>query len=832
MLVKSTNTEIVGTPAQSRLDVRAEDVRKIVSLMIQKYQSRVTPIREVVINALETTANAVANGREFCPVELSLNANAVINGSPFMTSGDEEHTYEDAVITITDHGEGMSPEFMTEMFSSLGASTKDQDEDAIGGFGIGSKSVLSLTDYATWRTVKDGQATVMIISTDNVDGFAVNTATTDTDEDNGTTVTVPVSSDIMGQIVRSLSKEFLDYVPSDKVIVTGNLADSMTVGAIVDNISHSTSNGVDFIDSSQFGRGTVHIMVNGAPYPLPDGVDHKLRGLEAEIEGGRLHKMSVMYKDIIVNLDQNDDAVVILGSRESLVNSDELVDVIVGKVQEAINEVANDIVSKITSLETTEGLFEVAKEISQSDIVELGIVTTRHMFRWSRTYGITSTLKAIAGGDNNPGLYGNTIVDGYNGKIVSLLDVMDSDGELVSGIADISRPSSDGFGYLMNDWQEKINDVLILNTTENQAKALINAKSIKDIAGDDAPQFYTTSGDVVYQTIEPIIDMAIELDTTFNGMEPSDFANIVTTDIRSRIKTSEKTVDEVREDIKKTVRKINAAKSGPRRRRTREEKIADAPLHVMEFQEGKGYEVTEFFPSVPKLEKWIRDKDAHWIPLTDHNGYNREPVTMVTDESVKKQKTISESVSNMNLVLVVIRKDTLDNRVWDIGGNLSIGRYESFHGFIENAEDRAVIFKAQNEHGIEDEGVNANRFINSCEMLMVDNGHGTPLLRRIMDQFDIHEGYREIMEGMFTRGWDGGKNGWYISTDDESRISVYLPAIAHVFVEGDYMKLVANLPDHIINNGHENIEVIEDAVTILRDSVDMVSGIVAVKDTK
>lgn len=61
----------------------------------------------------------------------------------------------DYTISIKDYGIGLSQERMFDIFCNLGESTKDGDNEYIGGFGIGSKSIFKYTDTYSVKTVSN-----------------------------------------------------------------------------------------------------------------------------------------------------------------------------------------------------------------------------------------------------------------------------------------------------------------------------------------------------------------------------------------------------------------------------------------------------------------------------------------------------------------------------------------------------------------------------------------------------------------------------------------------------------------------------------------------------
>lgn len=201
--VATTGSEANG----SGVFIRDQDRSKVLFMLIDTYKSMVTPIRELCTNALEVSEK----------VELHIDTNHV--DTSFIDENSKK--INNAVIKIVDHGSGMSREFLETVFLGAGASTKDGVDGAIGGFGIGAKSVLSITDQATWRTTKDGVTSVLILSRNGTktDHYI---ETFETDEPNGTTVIVPVDGETAHRIKAGIHSEFLDYQDPDRITMFVN----------------------------------------------------------------------------------------------------------------------------------------------------------------------------------------------------------------------------------------------------------------------------------------------------------------------------------------------------------------------------------------------------------------------------------------------------------------------------------------------------------------------------------------------------------------------------------------------------------------------------------
>src|SRR5690606_35130497 len=102
-------------------------------------------------------------------------------------------------IKFVDSGCGISPQAMDDIYMSLGESDKRQSDDYLGAFGLGSKTPFSYTPWFYLITKVDGVEYTYLLS-ESVEGSnydLLNTRVLEADEQNGTTVRVPIKkSDI------------------------------------------------------------------------------------------------------------------------------------------------------------------------------------------------------------------------------------------------------------------------------------------------------------------------------------------------------------------------------------------------------------------------------------------------------------------------------------------------------------------------------------------------------------------------------------------------------------------------------------------------------------
>lgn len=158
----------------------------------QTYANKqVAILRELVANGVDAH---IANGTPDVPVEVYM-------PSEF-----------DPMFKVVDHGTGMPHDFVMGPFMEYtNGSTKDQANDQIGGFGIGSKSPFAYCDQFTLRVVHDGVLSVytMFKDEDGIPAIGLQAQTT-TDEASGVEVSFPVENDDMEDF-RSAAQEALQY---------------------------------------------------------------------------------------------------------------------------------------------------------------------------------------------------------------------------------------------------------------------------------------------------------------------------------------------------------------------------------------------------------------------------------------------------------------------------------------------------------------------------------------------------------------------------------------------------------------------------------------------
>lgn len=273
--MKTDNAALVTTGSTSthQLTISEEQAFKIASQLISQYSSPMTPIREIIVNAMEAHEEAGVKK----PVKVDFNFHEVSGKNSNLLGKSTSIKRMGGVITITDFGNGMSPEFVETKFRSLGYSTKDQSDSAVGGFGIGSKSVMAITHNAVWTTVCDGMETVIIMSHES-DKFSMNITSKNTDAPSGTKVVIPVDEEKLTRIMSTMDAEFFSYCDMDALDITVNGEYHVPDDHFIGTVPYDLEPGEAGILGNFKGYNTVIILGNGnVPYVYQvDNMQHKL----------------------------------------------------------------------------------------------------------------------------------------------------------------------------------------------------------------------------------------------------------------------------------------------------------------------------------------------------------------------------------------------------------------------------------------------------------------------------------------------------------------------------------------------------------------------------
>jgi len=259
---------------------------------------------------------------------------------------------------VKDFGVGMSRQEMTEIYSKFGASTKNDNNDEIGGFGLGAKSALALVSQFTVISVQDGRKNTVIISKDNRGIGELNfLEETDTKEPNGVTITIPIPN---ASRLHTATKEYATFLgwPLGSIEVNGapvvqsvhnvDAFAKIAEGSWVKNEVVGTNTA-----KAHYGYGgNLIVLVGPVAYIVPfDKVDRNLLNNEY----AQIHRAGV----ISVNIGD----VEFTPSRDTFVYSDKTVKALTKAVKQFDVDFAQYVQNEIEKAPTAKEAFALAKAV-------------------------------------------------------------------------------------------------------------------------------------------------------------------------------------------------------------------------------------------------------------------------------------------------------------------------------------------------------------------------------------------------------------------------------------------------------------------------------------
>lgn len=197
-------------------------------------------VREYSCNALDAHREA---GIPNTPIEISL------------------PTYNDLFLKVRDFGLGISPDRMENVFVKYTASTKRNDNNAIGGFGLGAKVGFAVSNSFNATTVFESikYNYMFYIDTDGL-GKALLLSQEATTDPSGTTIIIPVKKEDRDTYKLSLQKMASHW----KVKPLTNIE----VAYDVHNIVYQGNN-FAFSESSYYDPIKIKIVIDCIEYQLP-----------------------------------------------------------------------------------------------------------------------------------------------------------------------------------------------------------------------------------------------------------------------------------------------------------------------------------------------------------------------------------------------------------------------------------------------------------------------------------------------------------------------------------------------------------------------------------
>lgn len=272
-------------------------------------------------------------------------------------------TLKDPVFRVKDYGVGMSLKDIRVIYSKYGASTKDQDNEQIGSYGLGCKSALSVSPSFTVTAIKDGVKNVVIVSREeNSLGKIKPVLQLETDEPNGVEISIAVDANI-SEFENKAKQVFFTW-PTGSVLVNGK----PPVKSVYDTseflhlgngayMSHERSTG---FGATLESRGLL-VNMGGIGYPV-DEKQYSLL-LDTAQRNGAAGRGTIMQHKLVLNIPLG--SVDLVPSREGIRWTQKSTNTVVAKLKETLALVVSSIQKKIDVVDKREDLFN-------KDIFDLG----------------------------------------------------------------------------------------------------------------------------------------------------------------------------------------------------------------------------------------------------------------------------------------------------------------------------------------------------------------------------------------------------------------------------------------------------------------------------
>lgn len=280
-------------------------------------------------------------------------------------------------LLIQDFGLGLSQHELVTVYSTYGSSTKRDSNDAIGGFGIGSKAAFSIAEQFIVTGVKNGEKTVMLFSLGTSGmGEAVTVAHTfDSAEPNGVTVSIPIRD--VAAMERTAAAFFTTWQPGI-VLVDGEQPASIfdNAFAVGDRFHVVTTK-----DSNGRNTGGMTLVMGGVGYPVDTAIQRlAVAGQDEQIRTMVEHLSShhLLVEALVGDAD-------ITPSREALRDTERTVEFIRAAMIEFAATVRTRVVDHVAEAPT---FYEAARRLFSAD----GVV---RFLSWKERESITWNGKKV-----------------------------------------------------------------------------------------------------------------------------------------------------------------------------------------------------------------------------------------------------------------------------------------------------------------------------------------------------------------------------------------------------------------------------------------------------
>jgi hypothetical protein len=309
----------------------------------------------------------------------------------------------DSTLSFTDYGIGMTLEQVWNVYATYGETTKGNNNDEVGGFGLGSKTAFCYNGGANWmiESRRDGVKNVFaaFIGEDGVPNLS-HVSSEPTAEHSGMTISIPIRREDSGLVTEAVGK-YAPYFPMP-LKVTGIDYTPKAPAYFIRGTTYGIS------ASSGYGTNTTRVIMGNVPY-MVDTQYLSIPNGEKETRFIRANRI-----DLFVNI----GAVDIVPSRDSLKYTPRTVDTL----QKALNAMITDLPSEVGKMvQKCSTEWEAVEQLQTLDTIQArSIVPVMH---WngkeiSSRY-VTRTPPGLQKLDPTAEVWQYAVTDSHSSKIES-----------------------------------------------------------------------------------------------------------------------------------------------------------------------------------------------------------------------------------------------------------------------------------------------------------------------------------------------------------------------------------------------------------------------------
>lgn len=266
-------------------------------------------------------------------------------------------------IRIRDYGPGLSPERMEQVFTQYAASDKTGSNDAIGGFGLGSKSGWAYGPVFMVESYYNGVKRIYVAQVaDNQEGSFELAGEFETTEPNGLEIIIPVRARDEDAFVRAAYRSTCFW--KIKPVMAG---DTLGYERVCDNISNPIFKEKDFavysrdevlskvLGLNNFSGNHIILNCNGIPYNLPE--------FDSNFE--YVKRLNELFCASIVVLDFKTGELDIQPDRERIANSEKNKELVYSKIMSAYQRLVRLRLRKLNKYSNLEEFMKVVRKDSK-----------------------------------------------------------------------------------------------------------------------------------------------------------------------------------------------------------------------------------------------------------------------------------------------------------------------------------------------------------------------------------------------------------------------------------------------------------------------------------